>query len=178
MKNLFYLFVFLVLSVQVAYAQETVYDNYVGTWKWIDQQSQSEFMIMLKKGNADWTRFGKGIKECIIGAYRYKKNGVVIVGNTWELSEQKRYSMYPIVLLGDKHYMRLYVYDYTIQNGYGAYKNMSGSSNVELIEDEVNGYKLKWVVADDGHEHIYVDEKQMFSKGTSLPTNIILTKIE
>ena len=179
MKNLFYLFVLLALSVQVAYAQETDYDNYIGTWKWVDQQSQSEFTIVLKKGEADWTKFKRRIKPCIIGAYQLKRNGAIVVSNIGILSEPKKfYSMYPIVILGDKHYMRLYVDDYTIQNGYGTYKHMSGSSNVELIEDEVNGYKLKWVVADDGHEHIYVDEKQMFSKGTSLPTNIILTKIE
>lgn len=118
--------------LQLGYSQNTsVYDNYVGTWKWEDNLSQTEFIIVLKKGNADWTRFGRGIEDCIIGAYRYKKSGVAIVDNTTELSEQKRYSMYPIVLLGDVHYMRLYVKDYTLQNGYGAHKSMQGSSNVE-----------------------------------------------
>ncbi len=177
MKNIIITLLFLI-STQLGYSQNTsVYDNYVGTWKWVDNQSQSEFMIILKKGSADWSRFGKGIKECIIGAYRYKKNGVIIVGNTGELSEQKRYSLYPIVILGDEHYMRLYVKDYTLQNGYGAYKDMQGGSCVELIENGQN-LQMRWIVADDGHEQIYTDEKQTFPSGTSLPTNIILTKVE
>ena len=117
MKKILIAIILLLVSAQLGYSQKTsAYDKYIGTWKWVDNQSQSEFIIILKMGTADWTRFGKGTKDCIIGAYRYKKTGVIIAGNTNELSEQKRYSMYPIVILGDEHYMKLYVKDLLVSD--------------------------------------------------------------
>ncbi len=179
MKNTILLITLLLTApVVLCFSQNnSVYDNYIGTWKWEDNQTQSEFVVILKKGKADWTKFNGGIEDCIIGVYKYKINGTIVEDNTDELDEEKRYSMYPIVLLGDELNMSLDVRDYLLKNEYGLNKDMQGSSNVELVEGS-NGTQMKWTIVDDGHQHIYTDEKQIFPKGTSLPTNIILIKEE
>ena len=178
MKRAFISLIVFFVGVCIGYSQEKdVYSDYVGTWKWSEPQTQSELTVVLKRGQADWTRYKKGIKPCIIGAYELKKNGVALVNNLNELSEEKRYSAYPIVLLGNENYMRIYVDDYTIKNGDGSYKSMQGSSHVALIK-EGDGFKLKWVIVDDGNEGAHWDENLTYPDGTALPTDIILTKVE
>ena len=179
MKHFFILCVILIVSIQIGYSQDqSVYDNYVGTWKWEDKQTDSEFVIILKKSKADWTKFNAGVVDCIIGAYKYKKNGIITSDNLNELIEEKGYIKYPINILGDNSYMRLYVKDYAIKNGKGTPKNMKGSSNVKILEGSDGKIQMQWIVVDDGHQHIYTDEERVFPKGTSLPTNITLTKVE
>ena len=178
MKKVLIIFILCTVFVQMSYSQNnSVYNNYVGTWKWEHNQTQSEFVITLKKSKADWTIFDDGLVDCIIGVYKYIKNGVVVIDNSNELSEEKSYIKYPIVIMGNEQYMSLIVKDYLLKNEYDAFKNLYGSSNVELVEGS-NGTQMKWTIIDDGHQHIYTDERQIFPSGTSLPTNIILTKVE
>ena len=102
----------------------------------------------------------------------------MVADNTNELSENKDYIAYPIVIIGDVRYMRLVVRDHIRKNGYGYAKYMSGSSNVKLMEGIDDSIKMQWVVVDDDGGHVDLDEKEVFPKGTSLPTNIVLTKVE
>ena len=165
--------------MQMGYSQEqSVYDSYVGTWKWTDEKTDSEFVIILKKGHADLTLFNRGIKECIIGVYRYKKNGVIVADNTNEISDIKEYLKYPIVIkMNMQSIMKLHIIDYLLKNKSGEYKYMTGSSNVILAEGSDGTLEMKLAIVDDGY-YTYTDDMRVFPKGTSLPTNIVLTKVE
>ena len=55
---------------------------------------------------------------------------------------------------------------------------MGGSSNVKLIQNTEGSSQMQWTIVDDDSGHAYMDSKRVFPKGTSLPTNIILTKVE
>ncbi len=179
MRNIFILLVVIMINVQLGYSQESsVYDSYIGTWKWEDNKTNSEFVIILKKGIADWTKFNAGIVDCIIGAYKFKKDGITVVDTFEQISEEKEYILYPIRIFGSKSHMRLSVADYTIKNGYGYTKQMGGSSNIKLIESIDGKTKMQWIIIDDDGGHVYLDAKEAFPKGCSLPTNIILTKVE
>ena len=77
--------------------------------------------------------------------------------------------------------MGLRVRDYLMKNGKGKHKRLGGDSR---IEDISNNYKqIRWVL-DYEEEQVAVvfdDENEddfFFPEGTSLPTNIILTKVE
>ena len=165
--------------MQMGYSQEqSVYDNYVGTWKWVDEKTDSEFVIILKKGLADLTLFNRGIKECIIGVYRYKKNGVIVADNTNEISDIKEYLKYPIVIKKNiQSIMKLNIIDYLLKNKLGENKYMTGSSNVKLTERSDGKLQMQLIIVDDGY-YTYTDDMRLFPKGTSLPTNIVLTKVE
>ena len=165
--------------MQMGYSQEqSVYDSYVGTWKWVDEKTDSEFMIILKKSKADWTKYNAGTADCVVGVYKYKKEGVVIADNLDQISEHKEYNLFPVRLFPGRNHTRLSVTDFIVKNKYGHNKDMGGSSNVKLIQNTEGSSQMQWTIVDDDSGHVYMDSNKAFPKGTSLPTNIVLTKVE
>ena len=152
------------------------YSYYVGTWRWTDSTSDSEFVIKLEitqTPDPDWTF------DYLKGAYRYKKNGVVAADYMEELNESKpimtRYSIY--ITADSDNNMELGVRDYLLRNGNGVAKHHGGSSYIKYISD--NPQQIKWVIIDDRQSgSIFADEKMIDPPGISLPADIIMTKVE
>ena len=66
-------------------------DDFIGTWKWEDQSSNSEIIIQLKTYTGVWGFFGDETTYTIlVGAYSYKKDGIVVADYLDECS--KNYS--------------------------------------------------------------------------------------
>lgn len=151
------------------------YSYYVGTWRWTDSTSDSEFVIKLEITQTidpDWTI------DYLKGAYRYKKNGVVVADYMEELSVNKDFVLYPIYIFNDcKNNMELGVRDFELKDGYGEHKHHGGSSYIKYISD--NPQQIKWVIIDDRQSgSIFADEKMIDPPGISLPADIIMTKVE
>ncbi|MBQ8034748.1 MAG: hypothetical protein IJ267_06420 [Bacteroidales bacterium] len=152
------------------------YSYYVGTWRWTDSTSDSEFVIKLEITQTidpDWTI------DYLKGAYRYKKNGVVVADYMEEINKSKQIMpRYPIYITADSdNNMELGVRDFELKDGYGEHKHHGGSSYIKYISD--NPQQIKWVIIDDRQSgSIFADEKMIDPPGISLPADIIMTKVE
>ena len=154
------------------------YSYYVGTWRWTDSTSDSEFVIKLEMAEEVSWISGKPF-QYLKGAYRYKKNGVVAADYMEELNESKpMMTKYPIYIDADSgNNMQLGVRDYLLRDGHGAAKHHGGSSYIKYISD--NPQQIKWVIIDDRQSgSIFADEKMIDPPGISLPADIIMTKVE
>ena len=154
------------------------YSYYVGTWRWTDSTSDSEFVIKLEIAEQVSWISGKPF-QYLKGAYRYKKNGVVAADYMEELNESKpimtRYSIY--ITADSDNNMELGVRDFELKDGYGEHKHHGGSSYIKYISD--NPQQIKWVIIDDRQSgSIFADEKMIDPPGISLPADIIMTKVE
>ena len=148
----------------------------MGTWRWTDSTSDSEFVIKLEitqTPDPDWTF------DYLKGAYRYKKNGVVVADYMEEINKSKQIMpKYPIYITADSdNNMELGVRDFELKDGYGEHKHHGGSSYIKYISD--NPQQIKWVIIDDRQSgSIFADEKMIDPPGISLPADIIMTKVE
>ena len=154
------------------YSQNVELNSLVGEWKWIDNTTSEELHIFLRPGIYEVPSiFGGGTENCLVGVYKYYRGGTVIVDYYSELSESKKSILYPISILNT---LSLSVRDYSLKNANGRNKILSGSSRIEYISDK----QLRWILVDNAHESISFSASATYPSGTSLPTNIILTKVE
>ena len=169
MRN--FLIILILISINIdSLAQDANLNSFQGAWKW--SEGTEELTIELRLGTFEIPAiFGGGTKECLIGGYKYTKNGVTIANNINELQLTKRSIDYPIRVLWN---LTVTVRDPELRNPKGEFKLLGGSSKIVPIG---NGSTIRWVLTDD-EEHIYSTEDEIFPEGTSLPTNIILTKVE
>ena len=159
----------------VQFIENKDYSYYVGTWKWEDTASQSEFVIKLeisKTTEPDWE------VDYLRGAYLYKKNGTVVADYMSELNDNKKFVLYPIYIFSNReNHMDLTVRDFLIKNGNNVNKKHGGSSFITYFSSSPE--QIRWKIIDDKYIGIlYTDEKMVFPPGISLPEDIILTKVE
>ena len=154
------------------YCQNVELNSLVGEWKWIDNTTSEELHIFLRPGTYEVPSiFGGGTENCLVGVYKYYRGGTVIVDYYSELSESKKSILYPISILNT---LSLSVRDYYLKNANGRNKILSGNSRIEYISDK----QLRWILVDNAHESISFSANSTYPSGISLPTNIILTKVE
>lgn len=70
----------------------------------------------------------------------------------------------------------LNIIDYTISNGRGKFKNIGVPSTISYNSSSPKAINLKLKVVEQ--EYFYYEQIDRFPEGTSLPKNIILSKIE
>ena len=178
---------FLCISTITGYSQNEIFDYYVGSWKWENIQTGDSFELVLKKGSAVISEsFGGGTEDCIIGAYKYVKNGMTFIDKISELGKNYDDAIwYPIwaeMPENIKDIMYFIVQDYKKTNSYGEAKVMGGDGVCRLEYVSSSPKRIRWDltrVDTGGWDELWaVDERQIFPEGTSLPTNIILTKVE
>ncbi len=154
------------------YSQNVELNSLTGEWRWIDNTTSEEFHIFLRPGIFEIPAiFGGGTENCLVGVYKYSRGGTVVADYYSELSESKGSILYPIRVLNT---LSLSVRDYSLKNANGRNKILSGNSRIEYISDK----QLKWILIDNAHESISTSANSTYPEGTSLPTNIILTKVE
>ena len=179
-KLMVFIFIFLTLEV---YSQNSNFALLEGVWMWRDSISDSEFIIQLKKRTFQRPAFfGGGIDTELVGGYRYKKNGVILIDKLSEVSTNKTSSIdYSVRIMNSKN-LSLGVRDYLTKNGRGEFKYIGPSSRVEIISLDTP-MQIHWIL-NDKRERIVVglsDEEVdslVFPDGTALPTDLVLTKIE
>ena len=177
-KLILALFLFLSLNL---FSQEINLAPLAGVWQWKDNITDSEFFVQLKAITYQRSIFfGGGIDSALVGGYKYKKNGVVLVDKLSEvLSTKLRGIEYPVWI---SKQTSLVVHDYLTKNGRGEFKYIGGLSNVKIVS--LNDPKqIRWILKDNSEQVVvtFDDEdgdQYFFPDGTALPTNLVLTKIE
>ena len=170
-KQFCFLLVCLIIPLG-SFSQNIELNTLCGEWKWSDPDTSDQMYIYLKPGTFEIpSSFGGGSEPCLVGVYKYYKNGVCVADYYTELSDSKRSILYPIRVLDN---LSLDVMDYSLKNGNGHNKRLMGSSRIEYISDKM----IKWIIVDDAHEGLFSDPKMVYHAGTSLPTSIIFTRGE
>lgn len=169
----------IIISIN-SYSQTYNLDSLEGKWTWIDNSGLNEFSITLvKKVYNIPIIFGGGNEDCLIGAYLYKKNGKILIDNRTELLKEANVIDFPIWIDAG---LGLGVRDYLTTNGRGEYKYLSGQSKI-MIVSESNPMQIRWIINDNSEQVVVVFDNEdpdqyIFPKGTALPTDIVLTKVE
>ena len=185
MKKIGFILLLNIVSI-LGYSQNEIFDYYVGSWKWENIQTGDSFELVLKKGSAVISEsFGGGTEDCIIGAYKYVKNGMTFIDKISELGKNYDDAIwYPIwaeMPENIKEIMYFIVQDYEKINSFGDPKVL-GAGECKLAFVSSNPKQMRWDLTRVDKENWDVlwvaDERQIFPEGTSLPTNIILTKVE
>lgn len=161
------------------YSQQITLDFCVGTWEYTNPATGEEFRMTLKKSQYAVPKgFGGGIKDCLVGGYIYEKNGITLVDCMDQLNENKKVLFFPILIFhfGSKLYLDLTVKDFNIKNGYNHPKIISMPSKISLYS--VSPKQLKMEIIPDELEEVYLDDREVFARGTMLPREMILTKVE
>ena len=165
-------FILLILLTNTClYAQDSQ-EYYVGTWRWVDNNTNSEIVVKLRLFTGNWET--GGTYTTLVGAYSYKINGEIIADFLNEVNtDYGSWVKYPISF---KYMRELRIRDYALCNGYGP-KYIKGSSTIKHISS--NPDKIKWILVDDARAgDIIVDPKLVEPAGISLPVEIILTRVE
>ena len=175
----FILIVFMILSVDL-YSQKTNLTSLEGIWRWQDTATDSEFEISIKKINFNWPQYlGGQLDSALVGGYRYKKDGKILVEKLSEVYVNKDSFEYSVTIYS---WMYLNICDYLTKNGRGESKYLSDQSRIEIVSKN-DPKQIRWII-EDNSERIVVglsDEEVdslVFPDGTALPTDIVLTKIE
>ena len=185
MKKIGFILLLNIVSI-LGYSQNEIFDYYVGSWKWENIQTGDSFEIILKKSSYKKTEsFGGGSIDCIIGAYKYVRNGIIIIDNYSEIEQVLDNAIfYPIfaqIPQSTTDIMYFKVKDYGKVNSFGKPKVL-GTKECKLVFVSSNPKQMRWDLTGVDKENWDVlwvaDERQIFPEGTSLPTNIILTKVE
>ena len=151
-------------------------DFYVGTWRYTNTTTKEEFTIKLRK--SIHTAYNAK-KDCVVGAYTYKKNGVVILDNMNEFLIDKAvglpgpiYASNAKANISDSNPNELYlsVRDYGLVSD-GVPKYGIGSI---IIVSTSNPKKIRWILEDP--EGVYIQGHWL--PGFSIPTDAIFTKID
>ena len=174
------LIVFMILSIDL-YSQKINLTSLAGVWRWQDSATDSEFVISVKKINFNWPQIlGGQLDSAIVGGYKYKKNGVVLVDKLSEVSVSKiNPAVYTVWVTANSS---LSVTDYLTKNGRGESKYLSDQSKIEIISLD-SPKQIRWIL-NDKREQVVVTfgdedgDQYFFPDGTALPTDIVLTKIE
>ena len=148
-------------------------DDYVGTWKYENPDSNEVFTIKLKKTiiTTDNENF-----DCIIGTYSYTKNGTIIEDNMPQFSSITNPYKAPICAKSysnDFSSLFLYFVDYK-------FKKDTGSGKLSLILTRGGKYQLQWMLEEDEGAEIYLPDEEIppYIPGWSVPENVVLVKVE
>ena len=161
---------FITSTTTATYAQnDRDLKEFVGTWKYENPDSCEVFIIKLKIiDDPDW---GK----TVCGNYSYSKNNVIIENNLPQFDTLNELALFPIYLFpsntssNTKHTLSFSDRTY----GYDSYLF---TSFVELI-DEKKETKLKWFM-EIGGTYVYEHDEEMPPNHFSVPSDVILTKVE
>lgn len=173
------IFILLLTFYSNLFSQNINLEFFKGEWKGLD--GNNEFRIFLK--DTIYTIpiiFGGMTEPALIGAYIYKGNGNIVIDNTSELNNSYDNLIdYPIWISKS---LNLGVWDYLTSNKKGERKYLSEFSKIEVVSEN-SPKQIKWIINDSSEQLVVTIDSDdgddyFFPKGTSLPTNIILTKVE
>ena len=180
MKKILLITILIIFTLTTLPAQSVSLEWYVGTWVYSDPSIGEEFTVKLRKVQYEKpVTFGGGFAECLVGVYRYKKDNQTLIDNLNKLYNNTDPILYPIWVLsstdGLNTKLGLCVVDYTLSNSKGEYKSI-GLSSLEF--NTLSPATIKWTLVVTEQEYIFTPIEERFPRGTNLPTEMILTKVE
>lgn len=146
-------------------------DDYVGTWRYENKDSNLVFTIKLKK--SEMTPNEKTY-QCVVGTYAMTRNGITVVDNMKKFDILSSPHQYPISGVDFKD-----VYDRLdlgfIDDLYGKY-TVSGTLSLIPLKD--GKFNLRWILKEEEGDFVYDWNEVIPPSGFSVPDNIVLVKIE
>ena len=147
-------------------------DSFVGTWKYVNEATNEEFILKLRK-SVYLTRYEIA---CLVGTYMYKVNGDVVI-NTMDEFDSDKYALDMPVMATN------FVLDRSLLNSQKLrimfddrkYNKYTMSSSLEIVS--VSPAKIHWVLTEDEGEEVYSPGETIKPNGFSVPVNMILTKV-
>ncbi len=163
------------LSISLAYTQNIFLggklEDYTGTWRYENKDSNLVFTIKLKKSKMEL--LGK-VYDCAIGTYSLVKNGVTITDNMHKFDTLSDPYLTPILLVD---YSKIYA---TLELSFRdeLYKKHTASGTLSLIPLKNGKFNLHWILKEDEGDYVYDWNEVIPPDGFSVPDNAILVKIE
>lgn len=171
-------------ATMLAYGQNTLLDgqvlldvtidDYVGTWRYENPDSNEVFTIKLKKHT---NTISQKEYDCVIGTYSYTKNGVTIEDNMDQFNHLSRPYFSPIYAISYSNDFFSWLYlcftDY-------AFKKETHSGRLSLIRARGGQFQLKWILEEEEGSFIYFEDEEIppYIPGFSVPEDVVLTKVE
>ena len=169
--------ILIIFCCETLYSQQITLDFCVGTWEYTNPATGEEFLMKLKKSQIKISRFfGGGVEECLVGGYIHKRNNAIFMDCMQEFDKNQDAISFPIWLGVSNNALDLMIKDYNMRNLRGEKKVIGFPSKVYLYS--ISPKQIRIELVPDGMERVYLDEKDVFPVGTSLPGNMILTKVE
>ncbi|MDR0295239.1 MAG: hypothetical protein LBH91_03480 [Prevotellaceae bacterium] len=148
--------------------------TYVGTWEYTS--GADTFQIVVKKGILSTSN---NYSECLIGGYRYVKDGILMGDYTQEIPNQflkKDFSKNDstiTVMLSNARY-RLDLVNPNIL--YVLFKDMGlGKIDSDCRVELLSPIQIRWTL--EAGEGVYATLEEMPPEGFSVPTDIIMNKV-
>ena len=163
------------LSISLAYPQNIFLggklEDYTGTWRYENKDSNLVFTIKLKKSKMEL--LGK-VYDCAIGTYSLVKNGITITDNMDKFNSLSEPYGSPIRIVD---YNQIYA---TLRLSFNdeLYKKHTASGTLSLIPLKNGKFNLHWILKEDEGEELYDWNEVIPPPGFSVPDNAILVKIE
>jgi len=150
-------------------------DFYAGTWTYVNTQTGEEFVLKLRK-----TIEHRGSRECLVGAYTYKKNGKIVTDCMEQFSKTQSVYTMPILASNSSknpsdvnpNWLWMFVDDYGKFCPNGAVKSTT-SNSLEIVSS-VSPQKIRWILKNDVGDEYLEDEAPPME--FSIPVDMILTK--
>ena len=172
--------ILIIFCYETLYSQQITLDFCVGTWEYKNPATGEEFVIKLKKHFDEIPKgFGGGIKDCLVGGYIHKKNGIIMADCINQVDENKKAIDFPIMINAyvNNTFLRItFIHDFNIKNGYDVSKVIGMPSKITLYSTSPK--RIKMEIIPDEQEEVYLDDREVFARGTTLPREMILTKVE
>ena len=155
-------------------------DFYAGTWKYENVQTGEEFVLKLRRTSIVVPYYNNSIRECLVGAYTYKKNGKIVMDCmdkfSLNLDPVNDMPVYATNAGNDPTYLTpntlwAFVTDFGKFNPKGEVKRTT--KNELWVVSDVSPNKLRWVLKNNDGE---TETHLLFPEDFSIPTDIILTK--
>lgn len=175
MKNIT-LLIIAILGTTIVNAQSLPgLEQFTGTWKYENPDSNEVFIIKLKTMTDDFDG-----ELCVCGNYFYSKNNVVIEDNLSQFDTLADCSSYSINAYKSRVYdylntkLRLTFTDITYYNKFSG----GVGSFIEIIPWKKEIMLHWYLVEEEGSSYVYLENEPMPPYGFSVPTDVILIKEE
>lgn len=159
-----------------------VLDPFVGTWRWTDTATNSEFtVVFVKKLQYNPENRFNYEEDTIMGGYKYIQNGVLIIDNSnftteFNSSIPSSFINYALILANISSPFERLTLSLTDR-----VKNKNCQGNFDFINPQphpsggVFSNQAHWKIWD--REHWNIEGLDPLPVGFSIPTDVILTKI-
>ena len=143
-------------------------DFFAGTWQYINETTNEEFTLILKKS----VYINEEEIACLVGVYTYKVNGAVVTDTMDEFVLNKYALKMPVIIremaISDSNKFRLMIND-------RKFNKFTVGSVIEIVS--TSPAKIHWTLTEDEGEEVYSPGETIKPNGFSVPVNMVLTKV-
>ena len=154
-----------------------ILNPYVGTWRWTDTTTNSEFtVVFLIKTMYNPNNLLNYSEDTVMGSYKYIQNGNIIVDKLVFDINNISSPNYALILSNiSSPFSELSLNLFDIVKGKSCEGDFELIDPVSLPNGQLTSNQARWKIWDK--EHWKINGTNPLPQGFSIPTNVILTKI-